>query len=61
MLAGELALRPRIAHSHLGLATLYQRAGDRERVEEHVTAATTLYRAMKMSLWERVTKLAALR
>jgi class 3 adenylate cyclase/tetratricopeptide (TPR) repeat protein len=58
--AGELALRPRIAHCHLGLATLHRRTGDRERVEEHVTAATTMYREMKMSLWlERATKLAA--
>jgi class 3 adenylate cyclase/tetratricopeptide (TPR) repeat protein len=59
-LAGELALRPRIAHCHLGLATLYRRTGDRERVEEHVTAAATMYREMKMSLWlERVTRLAS--
>jgi hypothetical protein len=54
--AGALALRPRIAHCHLGLATFYRRTGDRERVEAHVTAATTMYREMKMSLWlERAT------
>ena len=61
-LAGELALRPRIAHCHLGLATLSQRTGNREGLEEHVTAATTMYREMKMSRWlERATDIAALR
>jgi class 3 adenylate cyclase/tetratricopeptide (TPR) repeat protein len=50
-LASELALRPRIAHCHLGLATLYRRAGNPERLEEHLTAATMLYREMKMSWW----------
>jgi Tetratricopeptide repeat len=54
-LAQELGLRPRTAHCHLGLTTLYRRTGNRERVEEHVTAATTMYREMKMSSWlERV-------
>jgi class 3 adenylate cyclase/tetratricopeptide (TPR) repeat protein len=57
-LAGELRLRPRIAHCHLGLATLYRRTGNRERVEEHLTAATAMYQEMKMSLWlERATTL----
>jgi hypothetical protein len=55
-LSGELALRPRVAHCHAGLATVYRRTGDRARVEEHMTAATTMYREMKMSLWlERLT------
>jgi len=61
-LAAELGLRPRIAHCHLGLAALYRRTGNRERVTEHVTAATTLYREMKMSWWlDRAAEVAALR
>ena len=61
-LATELGLRPRIAHCHLGLAALYHRTGNRERVTEHVTAATTLYREMKMAWWlDRAAHVAALR
>ena len=59
-LAGELALRPRIAHCHLGLAALYRRTGNRERFQEHVAAASAMFRDMKMSLWlDRVATLTA--
>src|SRR5262249_59379738 len=42
--AGDLALRPCIAHCHLGLAKLYARRGQREQAATHLTTATMLYR-----------------
>jgi tetratricopeptide (TPR) repeat protein len=50
-LAGELAMRPVVAHCHLGLGKLYRRAGEREQAREHLTAATTMYREMDMRFW----------
>ena len=50
-LADELGLRPLQAHCHLGLAKLYQRTGDRQRAQEHLTTATTMYREMDMRFW----------
>jgi tetratricopeptide (TPR) repeat protein len=50
-LADKLGMRPLIAHCHLGLGKLYQRTGQREQVQKHLTAATTMYREMGMTYW----------
>jgi tetratricopeptide (TPR) repeat protein len=50
-LADELSMRPLIAHCHLGLGKLYRRTGKREQAQEHLTAATTMYREMDMRFW----------
>ena len=44
-------MRPRIAHCHLGLGKLYRRTSKRERAQEHLTTATTMYREMGMAYW----------
>jgi tetratricopeptide (TPR) repeat protein len=50
-LAAELAMRPLVAHCHLGLGKLYRRTGDGAKAEEHLTTATTMYREMGMTFW----------
>jgi len=50
-LAGELGMRPLIAHCHRDLGALYLNTGKREPAREHLTTATTLYRAMDMRFW----------
>jgi hypothetical protein len=50
-LADELAMRPLVAHCHLGLGKLYRRTGSRELAQEHLTIATTMYREMEMWFW----------
>ena len=50
-LAGELGMRPIVAHCHLGLGTLYRRVGKREQAREHVNTAAGLYREMDMRFW----------
>src|SRR4029453_1422910 len=50
-LAEELGMRPLVAHCHLGLGKLYWRTGRREQAQEHLTTATTMYRAMDMRFW----------
>jgi predicted ATPase/class 3 adenylate cyclase len=50
-LAGELGMRPLVAHCHLGLASLYRRTGQREEVRKHLTTATTMYRQMDMRFY----------
>ena len=50
-LAGELGMRPLVAHCHLGLGKLYRRTGKREHAREHLTTATTMYREMDMPFW----------
>jgi tetratricopeptide (TPR) repeat protein len=60
--AAELrGMRPLVAHCHLGLATCYQRIGNKmQQAKEHLAVATTLYRDMGMAGWlekaERETK-----
>jgi tetratricopeptide (TPR) repeat protein len=49
--AESLGLRPLVAHCHLGLGTLYRRAGDGAKAEEHLTTASTMYREMAMPFW----------
>jgi class 3 adenylate cyclase/tetratricopeptide (TPR) repeat protein len=50
-LAGELAMRPLVAHCHLGLGQLSRRTGSRERAAEHLTIAMTMYGEMDMRPW----------
>jgi hypothetical protein len=50
-LASELGMRPLVAHCHLGRSKLYRRTGDRQRAQEHLTTATTMYREMDMRFW----------
>ena len=50
-LAGELGMRPLVAHCHLGLGKLHLRTGKREQAGEHLTTATTMYREMDMPFW----------
>jgi hypothetical protein len=40
-----------VAHCHLGLGKLYRRTDKREQVQEHLTAATTMYREMGTTYW----------
>src|SRR5262245_11561714 len=47
-LAGELGMRPLVAHCHLGLGKLYRRTGKLQDAQEHLTTATTMYREMDM-------------
>jgi hypothetical protein len=49
-LADQLGMRPLVAHCHLGLGRLYRRTGRRQAVQEHLTAATAMYRDMDMRL-----------
>ncbi len=50
-LAGELGLRPLVAHCHLGLGRLCRRTDRRDQAHEHLTTATTTYRDMGMTYW----------
>jgi tetratricopeptide (TPR) repeat protein len=50
-LAERCSMRPLVAHCHLGLGKLYQRTGDRQQAQEHLTIATTMYREMDMRFW----------
>jgi len=50
-LAGELGMRPLVAHCHFGLGALHRRTGEREQAQEHLTTATTMYREMGMTYW----------
>ncbi len=50
-LASELGMRPLVAHCHLGLGKLCRCTSKREQAQEHLTAATTMYREMDMRFW----------
>ena len=57
-LAEELGLRPLLARCHLSISIgpLYRRMGKPQQAQEHLTAATTMYREMGMMYWlERAT------
>jgi class 3 adenylate cyclase/tetratricopeptide (TPR) repeat protein len=45
------AMRPLVAHCHLGLGKLYRSTGKPEQAQEHLTTATTMYREMGMTYW----------
>jgi hypothetical protein len=44
-------MRPVVAHCHLGLGKLYRGAGRRDPAQEHLRAATAMYREMDMRFW----------
>jgi tetratricopeptide (TPR) repeat protein len=50
-LAEELAMRPLVAHCHLGLGTLYSKIGTREQARAELATAIELYRSMDMTFW----------
>src|SRR5581483_3798338 len=50
-LAEELEMRPLAAQCHLGLGTLYRRAGSRERANAELAEAASMYQALEMPLW----------
>jgi class 3 adenylate cyclase/tetratricopeptide (TPR) repeat protein len=50
-LAEPRGMRPLVAHCHLGLGKLSRRTGQREQTQEHLSTATTMYRAMGMAYW----------
>ncbi|HLB85548.1 MAG TPA: hypothetical protein VJK00_12480, partial [Steroidobacteraceae bacterium] len=50
-LAEPRAMRPLVAHCHLGLGKLYRRTGRLEQAHEHLTIAATMYRGMDMQFW----------
>jgi class 3 adenylate cyclase/tetratricopeptide (TPR) repeat protein len=53
--AEHLGLRPLTARCHLGLGSLYRRAGKDQEAHAHLVAAAALFRNMQMPLWiERV-------
>jgi len=50
-LAGELGMRPLVAHCHLGLGKLFRKVRPKH-AREHLVMATTLYREMGMRVWQ---------
>jgi hypothetical protein len=50
-LAEKIDFCPLAAHCHLSLAKLYRRRNQRERAQEHLAMATTMYREMDMLFW----------
>jgi class 3 adenylate cyclase/tetratricopeptide (TPR) repeat protein len=50
-LAGELGMRPLLAHCHLGLGSLYAKIGRGEEARTELPAAIELYRSMDMTFW----------
>jgi tetratricopeptide (TPR) repeat protein len=50
-LAEPRGMRPLVADCHLGLGKLHARAAERERAQEHLSSAITLYRELDMRLW----------
>jgi tetratricopeptide (TPR) repeat protein len=50
-LAGELGMRPLIAHCHVSLGKLYRRADDLKQAKLHLTNGIAMMREMEMGLW----------
>ncbi len=50
-LAGELGMRPLIAHCRAGLGRLYRRKGKLQEAGEHFATAAATYREMGMRFW----------
>jgi predicted ATPase len=50
-LAEELGMRPLVAHCHRGLGKLYRHKHRREQAQQHLAAATAMYREMEMRFW----------
>jgi class 3 adenylate cyclase/tetratricopeptide (TPR) repeat protein len=50
-IAGDLEMRPLMAHCHNGLGQLYRRTNKWQEAEEHLAAAVRMYREMDMGSW----------
>jgi tetratricopeptide (TPR) repeat protein len=50
-LAGELAMRPLVAHCHRGLGILYAKIGQPEQARTTLATAMEMYQAMEMTFW----------
>jgi len=50
-LAGELDMRPLVAHCHFHLGRLSRKTDRREQAREHLMTATAMYREMDMRFW----------
>jgi len=50
-LAKSRGMRPLTAHGYFGLGRVHRRLGRHEHAREHLAAAATLYRDMRMSFW----------
>ena len=50
-LAQQRGMRPLLACCHLGLGRLHRKVSRRRLAQEHLTAATTMYREMDMRFW----------
>jgi tetratricopeptide (TPR) repeat protein len=50
-IAERLAMRPLVAHCHAGLGKLYRHTDKRDQAQEHLTAATEMYRDMDLHYW----------
>ena len=50
-LAGELGMRPLVAHCHLGLGKLYRRTGKRQDAQAYLATAASMYGEMDMQFW----------
>ncbi len=50
-LAGELAMRPLLAHCHLGLGSLLSKVGRHDEARSELASAIDLYRSMEMTFW----------
>jgi class 3 adenylate cyclase/tetratricopeptide (TPR) repeat protein len=50
-LAGELGMRPLVAHCHFDLGRLFRRIDRRGHAREHLVTATILYRELDMRTW----------
>ena len=44
-------MRPLVAHCHLGLGTLYGKAGRVDEARAALTTAAEMYRGMEMTFW----------
>jgi class 3 adenylate cyclase/tetratricopeptide (TPR) repeat protein len=50
-LAESRGMRPLVAHCHLGLGKLYRRMGDHAMAQDHLKAASAMYREMDMGFY----------
>jgi len=50
-LADALGIRPRQAHCHYGLGTLYSQTAQTEQAHAELHTAIALYRATDMTFW----------
>jgi tetratricopeptide (TPR) repeat protein len=50
-LAAEVGMRPLQAHCHLGLGTLFAKAGQAEQARAELSTALEMYQAMAMTFW----------